>query len=55
VDAGPLGHINIAAGFGSWPAGEAMVRRLAADRYSPGSQEARSENIQLQNVSNRCN
>lgn len=42
VDAGPLGHINIAAGFGSWPAGEAMVRRLTADRYSSGSQEALS-------------
>jgi predicted alpha/beta hydrolase family esterase len=40
VDAGPLGHINVAAGFGSWPAGEAIVRRLIADRHSSGPQEA---------------
>ncbi len=35
VNAGPLGHINVAAGFGPWPAGEAMVNRLVADHHSP--------------------
>jgi uncharacterized protein len=32
VDAGPIGHINVAAGFGSWPAGEAIAHRLMTDR-----------------------
>ncbi len=25
VDAGPAGHLNLAAGFGPWPAGEALL------------------------------
>lgn len=32
VNAGALGHINVAAGFGPWPAGEAILRGLLADR-----------------------
>jgi predicted alpha/beta hydrolase family esterase len=30
VDAGHAGHINTDAGFGPWPAGEALLARLAA-------------------------
>jgi uncharacterized protein len=30
VDLGPAGHINTAAGFGPWPAGEALLERLRA-------------------------
>ena len=29
-DAGPCGHMNVAAGFGSWPAGESIVESLMA-------------------------
>jgi uncharacterized protein len=32
VNAGELGHINVAAGFGPWPAVEAIVHRLLAER-----------------------
>ena len=35
VNAGPLGHINVAAGFGPWPVGEAIVHRLLAERRQP--------------------
>lgn len=28
IDAGPCGHINVAAGFGPWPAGERIVESL---------------------------
>ena len=31
VDAGPLGHINVASGIGSWPDGLDLVDGLAAD------------------------
>jgi uncharacterized protein len=37
INAGPLGHINVAAGFGPWPAGETIVRRLLADRQRSGA------------------
>jgi len=30
VDAGPVGHINVASGFGPWPAGARMVESLRA-------------------------
>jgi predicted alpha/beta hydrolase family esterase len=30
VDAGPVGHINVASGFGPWPAGVRMVESLRA-------------------------
>ena len=30
VDAGTAGHLNTAAGYGPWPAGEAILRRLLA-------------------------
>jgi predicted alpha/beta hydrolase family esterase len=36
INVGPLGHINVAAGFGPWPAGETIVRRLLAGRQRPG-------------------
>jgi uncharacterized protein len=42
VDAGPLGHINVAAGFGPWPAGEAIVHRLLADLRRPRTVTRRS-------------
>ncbi|NGP30179.1 RBBP9/YdeN family alpha/beta hydrolase, partial [Rhodococcus aetherivorans] len=29
VDAGPVGHLNPAAGYGHWPAAEDLVRELA--------------------------
>lgn len=32
VDAGALGHINVDAGFGPWPDGERMLRRLITSR-----------------------
>ncbi len=32
VDAGALGHINVDAGFGLWPAGERILRALMAGR-----------------------
>lgn len=32
VDAGSLGHINIDAGFGPWPTGERILRRLMTAR-----------------------
>jgi predicted alpha/beta hydrolase family esterase len=32
IDAGPLGHINVDAGFGPWPAGERLLRGLIARR-----------------------
>jgi predicted alpha/beta hydrolase family esterase len=32
VDAGALGHINVDAGFGPWPDGERMLRRLITTR-----------------------
>jgi predicted alpha/beta hydrolase family esterase len=35
VDAGPLGHINIDSGFGPWPAGEGILRRLMTARREP--------------------
>jgi len=34
VDAGASGHINTAAGFGPWPAGERIVRSLLSE-YRP--------------------
>jgi uncharacterized protein len=42
VNAGPLGHINVAAGFGRWPASEAVVRHLMADRQLPDTLTRRS-------------
>jgi uncharacterized protein len=42
VNAGPLGHINVAAGFGPWPAGEAIVHRLLADRQRSAPLTTRS-------------
>jgi len=30
VDVGPCGHINVASGFGRWPAGESIVAAMAA-------------------------
>jgi uncharacterized protein len=37
VDAGDSGHINTAAGFGPWPAGERIVRSLINEqRHAPG-------------------
>jgi uncharacterized protein len=42
VNAGPLGHINVAAGFGPWPVGEAIVHRLLADPQRPGPVTRRS-------------
>jgi len=32
VDVGPLGHINVEAGFGPWPAGERILRDLMLGR-----------------------
>jgi predicted alpha/beta hydrolase family esterase len=32
VDAGALGHINVDSGFGPWPDGERMLRRLITTR-----------------------
>jgi uncharacterized protein len=32
VEAGALGHINVDAGFGPWPDGESMLRRLITTR-----------------------
>jgi predicted alpha/beta hydrolase family esterase len=32
VDAGALGHINVDAGFGPWPEGERVLRRLMTSR-----------------------
>jgi predicted alpha/beta hydrolase family esterase len=32
VDAGPLGHINVEAGFGPWPTGERILRDLMLGR-----------------------
>jgi uncharacterized protein len=32
VDAGALGHINVDAGFGPWPDGERLLRRLITTR-----------------------
>jgi predicted alpha/beta hydrolase family esterase len=32
IDAGALGHINVDAGFGPWPDGERMLRRLITMR-----------------------
>jgi predicted alpha/beta hydrolase family esterase len=34
VDAGSSGHINTAAGFGPWPAGERIVRSLISEHRS---------------------
>jgi uncharacterized protein len=34
VDAGSCGHINTAAGFGPWPAGERIVRSLISEHRS---------------------
>jgi predicted alpha/beta hydrolase family esterase len=31
VDAGKAGHINTAAGYGEWPAGEALLARLVGE------------------------
>jgi len=31
VNAGPCGHINVAAGFGPWPAGEKILGELVAE------------------------
>jgi uncharacterized protein len=42
VNAGPLGHINVAAGFGRWPASEAIAHRLLADRQRSGPLTRRS-------------
>jgi len=35
VDVGPLGHINVEAGFGPWPAGERILRDLMLGRRQP--------------------
>jgi len=35
VDAGPAGHINVASGFGPWPAGLRMVESLKAAAGAP--------------------
>jgi uncharacterized protein len=35
VDAGPIGHINVEAGFGPWPAGERILRDLMLGRREP--------------------
>ncbi len=32
INAGALGHINVEAGFGPWPEGERMLRRLITTR-----------------------
>ncbi|HWF93444.1 MAG TPA: alpha/beta hydrolase [Xanthobacteraceae bacterium] len=42
VNAGPCGHINVAAGFGPWPAGEKILDELIGEcrfhaRLNPGS------------------
>jgi uncharacterized protein len=42
VNAGPCGHINVAAGFGPWPAGEKILDELIGEcrfhaRVDPGS------------------
>jgi hypothetical protein len=39
VDAGALGHINVDAGFGPWPEGERMLRKLltTGDRACPAT------------------
>jgi len=34
IDAGSSGHINTAAGFGPWPAGERIVRSLISEHWS---------------------
>jgi hypothetical protein len=31
VNAGACGHINVAAGFGAWPAGEKILHELASE------------------------
>jgi uncharacterized protein len=36
VDAGASGHINTAAGFGPWPAGERIVRSLLSEHRPHG-------------------
>lgn len=38
-DAGPCGHINVAAGFGRWPAGECILESLLA--WARGSSRIR--------------
>jgi hypothetical protein len=35
VDAGDAGHINTSAGYGEWPAGEALLARLLAPAAQP--------------------
>jgi uncharacterized protein len=42
VDAGALGHINVDAGFGPWPEGERMLRKLltTGDPRLPGNPAA---------------
>jgi predicted alpha/beta hydrolase family esterase len=35
IDAGPLGHINVEAGFGPWPTGERILRDLMVARREP--------------------
>jgi predicted alpha/beta hydrolase family esterase len=43
VNAGVCGHINVAAGFGAWPAGEKILHELASEcrLHARGRQEAR--------------
>jgi predicted alpha/beta hydrolase family esterase len=31
VDLGDVGHVNVDAGFGPWPQGEALLRDLLAE------------------------
>jgi hypothetical protein len=40
IDAGPLGHINVDAGFGPWPTGERILRDLILGSRGPGSAAA---------------
>lgn len=35
IDAGEVGHINTAAGFGPWPQGEVLVRHLLEETGNP--------------------
>lgn len=34
IDAGPVGHLNVEAGFGPWPYGLALVRRMQRELHA---------------------
>jgi hypothetical protein len=44
VNAGSCGHINVAGGFGPWPAGERILGELVSECRSPArsSEDART-------------